>query len=176
MTKYNLINPYIDGSLETTIKVSSKASILEAAGQMYKEVLSPIFITSVGDNFNFSMQGGSKIHHFTVSETVTNGDAKFKISEFKGNVDNLKLKNKINEIRELVGGKRKHRRRDKDDDDSSSSSSSSDSLPYYSIYRYYYSPYIYTPYNYTSIYYTSPTISPLYVLPTTNVVYYAYAQ
>jgi hypothetical protein len=159
MTKYNLINPYIDGSLETTINVSSKSSVLEAAGQMYKDVLAPIFITAAGDNFNFSMEGGGKIHHFTVSETVSNDNAKFKISEFKGNVDNKKLTKKINEINELSGGKRKHRHKD---DDSSSSSSSSDSPPYYSINRYYYSPYIYTPYVSTySTYYTVPIISPV---------------
>ena len=161
MTKYNLINPYIDGSLETTINVCSKSSVLEAAGQMYKDVLAPIFITAAGDNFNFSIESGGKIHHFTVSETVSNDNAKFKISEFKGNVDNSKLRKKINEINELSGGKRKHRHKD----DDSSSSSSSDSSPYYSINRYYYSPYIYTPY--TNTYYTVPLISPVYITPNT---------
>ena len=161
MTKYNLINPYIDGTLETKINVSSKSSILDAAGQMYKDVLAPIFITAAGDNFNFSMESGGKMHHFTVSETVSNDNAKFKISEFKGNIDDHKLRKKINEIHELTGGKRKHRHKD---DDSSSSSSSSDSAPYYSINRYYYSPYIYTPYlNTYTTYYTTPMITPVYL-------------
>ena len=170
MTKYNLINPYIQGTLETAINVSSKLPILEAAGQMYKDILSPMFITSAGENFNFSMQGGGKIHHFTVSETVNKDNAKFKISEFKGNVDDIKLQKKINEISEQNGGKRKHKHKHKDDDDSSSSSSSSDSPPYYSISRYYYSPYIYNPYvnSYTSTYYTIPLISPLYINNGTN--------
>lgn len=160
MTKYNLINPYIDGTLETTIKVSSKSNILEAAGQMYKDVLAPIFITTAGDNFNFSMEGGGKIHHFTVSETVSNDNAKFKISEFKGSIDDNKLRKKINEIHEQTGGKRKHRHKN---DDSSSSSSSSDSPSYYSINRYYYSPYIYTPYTTIYPYYTIPIITPVYI-------------
>ena len=159
MTKYNLINPYIDGTLETTVKVSSKSTILEAAGQMYKDVLAPIFITTAGDNFNFSMEGGGKIYHFTVSETVSNDNAKFKISEFKGDIDDHKLKKKINEIHEQTGGKRKHRHKN----DDSSSSSSSDSSPYYSINRYYYSPYIYTPYTTTYPYYTTPIITPVYL-------------
>jgi hypothetical protein len=170
MTKYNLINPYIDGTLETTINVSSKLSKIEAAGQMFKDVLAPIFITSVGDNFNFSMEGGGKIHHFTVSETVANDNAKFKISEFKGSVDDNKLRKKINEISDLEGGKRKHRHKD---DDSSSSSSSSDSPSYYSINRYYYSPYIYTPYVNT-YYYTTPIITPVYITPSTVMSFWIY--
>jgi hypothetical protein len=152
MTKYNLINPYIDGTLETTVNVSSKTSVLDAAGQMYKDVLAPIFITTAGDNFNFSMEGGGKIYHFTVSETVSNDNAKFKISEFKGDIDDHK-------IHEQTGGKRKHRHKN----DDSSSSSSSDSSPYYSINRYYYSPYIYTPYTTIYPYYTTPIITPVYL-------------
>lgn len=159
MTKYNLVNPYIDGNLNTSVKANSE---LKAAGKIYEQVLSPIFITSAPE-FNFTIEGGGEFFHFTVKETVKGDNAKFKIEKFDGKVDNSKLKTKLNEIIEQSGGK--HKRRNDDD----SSSSSSDSPPYYSISRYCYSPYMYVPTinTNTSVYYTVPIISPTYVTPTT---------
>jgi hypothetical protein len=161
MTKYNLVNPYMDGNLNTSIKASSE---LKAAGKIYEQVLSPIFITSAPE-FNFTIEGGGKLYHFTVKESVKGDDAKFKIEKFNGTVDDAKFKTKLSEIQEQSGGKHKHKRKD----DDSSSSSSSDSPSYYSINRYCYSPYIYTPYinSGSSIYYTIPIISPTYITPTT---------
>jgi hypothetical protein len=167
MTKYNLVNPYIDGNLNTSIKASSE---LKAAGKIYEQVLAPMFITSAPE-FNFTIEGGGELYHYTVKETVKGEDAKFKIEKFNGKVDDAKFKTKLSEIKEQSGGKHKRK-----DDDDSSSSSSSDSPPYYSISRYCYSPYVYTPYisTGTSISYTVPVLSPIYVTPTTYYWYWGY--
>jgi hypothetical protein len=168
MTKYNLVNPHIDGNLNTNVKANS---VLKAAAKIYEEVLSPLFITSA-PKLNFSIEGGGKIYHFTVTETVKGDNAKFKIEKFDGKVDDAKFKVKLNEIYEQSGGKKKHKRDKSLDDDSSSSS---DSSPYYSINRYYYSPYIYTPYINSSInYYSVPIFSPVYVTPTTYFYLWGY--
>jgi hypothetical protein len=157
MTKFNLVNPLIDGNIHTSVKANSG---LKAAGKIYEKVLAPMFITSAPE-FKFSIEGGGKIYHYVVNETVKGDNASFKIEKFDGKIDNEKFKTKLNEIQTQTGGKSKHRHKSKDDDDSSSSSS--DSPPYYSISRYYYSPYIYTPYTYSTI----PIINPTLVTPTT---------
>jgi hypothetical protein len=154
MTKYNLVNPLIEGDIDTSVKAKSA---FKAAGKMYEQVFGRIFITSAPE-YNFSIEGGGEIHHYTVKETIDKEKAKFKIVKFNGDVDNNKLKEKLKEIKTQSGGKSKHRHKSKDDDSSSSSSSSSDSPSYYSISRYCYSPYIYTPYvNYTTIPILNPT-------------------
>lgn len=164
MTKYNLVNPYIDGNFNTTIKAET---VMKAAGKMYEEVLSPLFITSTSQ-FNFSIEGGGKMYHFSVNEKLKGDNAKFKIEKFNGKVDDSKFITKLNEIKEQSGGK--HKNKHKDDD---SSSSSSDSPSHYSISSYYYSPYIYTPYVNTSFYYY-PFISPTYLTPTSCWSIYGY--
>jgi hypothetical protein len=171
MTKYNLVNPYIDGNINTSVKANNE---LKGAGKMYEKVLAPIFITSAPE-FNFSIEGEGKIYHYTVKESVKGDNAKFKIEKFDGKVDNDKFKTKLHEIKIQSGGKSKHKHKSKDDD-SSSSSSSSDSPSHYSISRYCYSPYIYTPYTTTgtSYTYTVPILSPTYMLPTTHYYYWNY--
>jgi hypothetical protein len=166
MTKYNLVNPHIEGNVVTSVKAKSD---LKGAGKMYEKVIAPLFVTSAPE-YNFSIEGGGKIYHYTVKETVKGDSAKFKIEKFGGDVDNKKFIEKLNEIKTQSGGKSKHRHKSKDDD-SSSSSSSSDSPSYYSISRYYYSPYIYTPYvNYTTI----PILNPTLVTPTTYYSIYGF--
>ena len=168
MTKYNLVNPYIEGGLKTTASAKNE---MKAAAKIYNEILSPIFITSA-PKFNFSIEGGGKYYHFTVKENVKGENVKFKIEKFNGKVDNGNFAKKIGELQEQEGGKRKHK------DDDSSSSSSSDSPPYYSISRYCYSPYIYTPIVTTStpvtISYTAPFISPHYLTPSSYFYYWYY--
>ncbi len=171
MTKYKLINPYIDSKMKTSVNASSE---LQGAGKIYEKILAPIFITSAPE-FNFTIEGEGKLFHYTVRETVKGDSAKFKIEEFDGKVDNKKFLEKFNEIKTQSGGKSKHRHRSKYDDDSSSSSSS-DSPSYYSINRYCYSPYIYTPYINTGISYsyTLQNISPAYLLPNSFISIYGY--
>lgn len=166
MTKYNLVNPYIDGKMNTSVKAGSE---LKGAGKIYEKVLAPIFITSAPE-FNFTIEGGGQLFHYTVKENVKGNNAKFKIEKFNGKVDNEKFKAKFNEIKTQSGGKSKHKHKDDDD----SSSSSSDSPSYYSINRYCYSPYVYTPYINSSFYYTFPIISPAFVTPTTYYLTYSF--
>jgi hypothetical protein len=168
MTKYNLVNPYIDGKMNTSVKASND---LKGAGKIYEKVLAPIFITSAPE-FNFTIEGDGLLFHYTVKESVKGDNAKFKIEKFNGKVDDAKFKAKFNEIKTQSGGKSKHK--SKYDDDDSSSSSSSDSPSYYSINRYCYSPYVYTPYINSTFYYTFPIISPAVVTPTTYYLTYSF--
>lgn len=162
MTKYNLVNPFIEGNINTTVKASDE---LKGAGKIYQEILAPMFITSVSE-FKFSIEGGGKLYHYNVKESLNGDNAKFKIEEISGKVEVKKLKEKLKELNKendnQDGGKSKHKH--KKDDDSSSSSSSSDES-YYKFNRFYYSPYIYTPYINTGYSYTLPYISPTYFYP-----------
>lgn len=121
MTKYNLVNPLIEGNMNTSVKASTE---LKGAGRMYEKVIAPLLITSA-PKFNFTMEGGGKMYHFTVKESVKGDSAKFKIEKFDGEVDENKFKSKLNEVKTQSGGKSKHRHKSKDDDSSSSSSSDS---------------------------------------------------
>ena len=170
MTKYNLVNPLIDGNINTCVKAKSD---LKGAGKMYETVLAPLFLTSA-PKFNFTIEGGGKLYHYTVKETVKGDSAKFKIEKFDGNVDEGKFLEKLNEVKKQnqSGGKSKHRHKSKDDD-SSSSSSSSDSPSYYSISRYCYSPYIYTPYvNYGTTYTYMPIFTPTFATTGSYMFFY----
>ena len=174
MTKYNLVNPLIEGNINTTVKASDE---LKGAGKIYEEILAPMFITSVSE-FKFSIEGGGKLYHYNVKETVKGDSAKFKIEEISGKVETNKLKNKLKELNkgkdgndnDQDGGKSKHKH--KKDDDSSDSSSSSEEL--YRFNRFYYSPYIYTPYINTGYSYTLPYISPTYFYPYSSLNIYGY--
>ena len=171
MTKYNLVNPFIEGNINTTVKASDE---LKGAGKIYQEILAPMFITSVSE-FKFSIEGGGKLYHYNVKESLNGDNAKFKIEEISGKVEVKKLKEKLKELNKendnQDGGKSKHKH--KKDDDSSSSSSSSDES-YYKFNRFYYSPYIYTPYINTGYSYTLPYISPTYFYPYSSLNIYGY--
>jgi len=162
MTKYNLVNPYIEGNMKTSVKASNQ---LKAAGKIYQDVLAPMFLTSM-PNFKFSIEGNGEIFNYNVTENLKGGHVKFKIEEFNGDVDSRKLLSKVKELKNESkkdyqdGGKSKHKHK-KDDDSSDSSSSSSDESPY-RFSRYCYSPYIYNPYINTGYSYTLPLFNPIY--------------
>lgn len=162
MTKYNLVNPYIEGNMKTSVKANNE---LKAAGKIYQEVLAPMFLTSMPE-FNFSIEGDKKVYNYKVTENLKGGNVKFKIEEINGDVDTKKLINKIRDFKnekKQDGGKSKHKHKHKKDDDdesSDSSSSSSDESPY-RFSRYCYSPYIYNPYINTGYYYT-PLLNPIF--------------
>jgi hypothetical protein len=158
MTKYKLVNPHIEGNINTSIKAKSE---LKAAGKIYDTVLSPLFLTSI-PKLNFTIKGGNNYYHYTVTENVAGNKIKYKIQKFEGEINNDKLENLK---QQLSGGKHKRK------DDSSSSSSSSDSPPYYSISKYCYSPYVYN-YNSLNYSYYMPIFTPTYVTPLTYVMYY----
>ena len=169
MTKYNLVNPLIEGNINTTVKASDE---LKGAGKIYEEILAPMFITSISE-FKFSIEGGGKLYHYNVKETLKGENAKFKIEEISGKVEEKTLRQKLKEHKsDQSGGKSKHKHKKDDDDSSSSSSSSSEEL--YRFNRFYYSPYIYTPYINTGYSYTLPYISPTYFYPYSSLNIYGY--
>jgi hypothetical protein len=136
MKSYILVNPHIEGSVETKFKTKNAD---EAASLAY-ETISKYFSNNL-PKFAFTLQkaGSDKFYHFNVSEKINKND-KVKY-EIKSNnsitaVDGLKKFIETNE-ENLNGGKDKSKKY-RFDEDSSESSSSSDSSD--DDYYYYYKP------------------------------------
>ena len=134
MTKYNLVNPCIGGSLNTQYGGKSH---LEAAKNAWED-FSQYLVNSV-PKFAFTLERSSdgKLYHFTVNEKIGGGkNASYSITELDVNLTPKQLSslksdynNMQNKLDGQLGGK-KHRYHDGDkkneEDDSSSSSSDSD--------------------------------------------------
>lgn len=118
---YQLVNPYIEGQLETTFDGSTP---LKAATKCWSK-LSSMFTNCV-PYFAFTLQEGGKLHHFVVNEKVDkNNKVSFKLKEYN-NVDEGKVNKFLSKVKQLQeGGKR---RKKHSDDDSSSSDSDSHEL------------------------------------------------
>lgn len=121
---YQLVNPYISGQFTTSFDGGSP---LKAATKCW-ESLSAKFTNCI-PNFAFTLQdGGNKLHHFLVKESVSSdGEVSFKISPYTKTDDGKvsKFMSKVSKLQE--GGKRK-KKSAADDDDSSSSDSDSEEL------------------------------------------------
>lgn len=180
MKSYILVNPHIEGSIETKFKTKSSA---EAANLAY-ETVSKYFSNNL-PKFTFTLQkaGSDKFYHFDVSEKINKNDKiKFEIKENTAvsNIDGLKKFIQTNE-QELDGGKhsKKYRLDDSESSDSSSSDSNSDD-----DYYYYYKPinrsmpityWSYYPYVYPNIYSRKlyvptfvPTVTPYLYISLSN--------
>ena len=142
---YRLINPYIEGSIDTKARASNP---FNAAKKIYKKMSD--HITNQVDNFYITLENldSGVLSHFKINEKMRNdnGDVDFKITELKGKfpeeLDN-KLRNSIDRARRKGGRPSKHKYYD---DDSTSDSSSSDSYMEYfprpiNRFLYYYLPY-----------------------------------
>lgn len=135
MKSYILVNPHIQGSLETKFKTKSPH---EAANLAY-ESISKYFSNNV-PKFTFTLQkaGSDKFYHFDVSEKINKNDKiKFEIKEniSVSNADGLKKFIQTNE-EALSGGKHSKSKKYKlDDSDSSSSSDSNSDDDYYYYYK-----------------------------------------
>ena len=134
MKSYLLVNPHIEGSLETKFKTKSAQ---EAANLAY-ESMSKYFSNNL-PKFTFTLQkaGSDKFYHFDVSEKINKNDKiKFELQENSSisNVDGLKKFISINE-ENLAGGKHSSKKYKLDDSDSSSSSSSDSDDDYYYYYK-----------------------------------------
>ena len=171
MKTYLLINPHIEGSLDTSFKTKS----VDDAANMTYNTLSKYFSNNI-PQFCFSLQkkdNSEKIYHFQVTEKITDGDKiKYEIRQLVDNeFNNNNLTNFLASIEEqeggrhrlseeptLHGGKHHHSKKSKNkykvyDDEDSSSSSSSDDDDYYYYYKpvnrtvpinyWSYSPYVY---------------------------------
>ena len=124
MANYKLINPCIEGSLETNFSGKTPS---EAASKTWTAVSK--YITNNVPQFAFTLENknNGKFHHFSVTEKLLGGgSAEFNIDELHNVKPNTEkeLKNRVERFSksDLRGGK-KHKKDDDDDDDSSTSSS-----------------------------------------------------
>ena len=158
---YMLVNPYIEGKLETKVKAQNSQ---EAANMLYKS-LSEHFNNSV-PSFHFTIQkGGSgkgSLYHFEVKESRSNNEVNFSIKSMniKG-VSELeeKFKTRLSQVKDKLaqeGGKKnkkskkskKHDISDSSDSDLDSSSEDYKRAKSYvpvnqPIYYWWYDPYVY---------------------------------
>lgn len=127
MTKFQLINPYIEGNLE---KLYNGKNPLDAAEKLWSNLST--HITNNLPKFAFTMERTSdgKLFHFLVKENVKGGLVDFSIENIdvklkKKDITQLKKKVEELQVRQSGGGKRKKskKRSRKSDDDSSSESS-----------------------------------------------------
>jgi hypothetical protein len=128
---YRLINPYIEGDVDTMVRAKDSYS---AGKKIYKNI-SKHFTNSV-DNFNMTVQDvdSKGLTHYNVSEKMgKDGLVDYNLTRLSSNFPSAtesKLIKQVNKLEGQSGGKRRHHRRY---DDSSSSSSSSDDGNYLSF-------------------------------------------
>lgn len=170
VNKYNLVNPFIKGKMETTLKAKNSH---EAATMFYTNI-SEHFNNEISE-FYFTIQkggnGDGKFYHFKVNEKKQKNEVVFDIKEFQVKNENYmetKFKGKLEEYKKKIenddqeGGasksknkkktSKKHKKHKKSDSSSDSDySSDSDDIyirtrkTYYTepIYYWWYDPYIY---------------------------------
>jgi hypothetical protein len=136
MTKFTLVNPRIEGSVQTEFDASSP---LQAADEAYSSISK--YFTNRLQEFRFTLQSGGKYHHYIASE-MKNKDASkvsYTIAEFKGKVNTSQFEKSQEHYQQQMGGRRRF-----DDDDSDDSDSSPPFRRYnYPIYNWWYDPFIY---------------------------------
>lgn len=143
---YRLINPYIEGSLDTVVRASNSFS---GGKKIYKNI-SSLFKNQV-DNFYMTIQNveTKDLAHFFVEEKMDkDGSIGYDITKFDDRMNpeiEKKLINSVEKLSKQTGGKHhSHHQLD----DSSDSSSSSDETEYFkfraqpiSRFTYFYLPY-----------------------------------
>lgn len=157
---YQLINPYIEGSIQTL--VDSKKPF-RAAKKIYQNVSH--YFTNHVDDFYMVLQNvdTQKLSHFKIRESRDeNGDVDYKIqmldSDLPNDIDKKLLKS-VKKITENQTGSGKHKRfnlndsSDSDSSDSDSSDSLDDILPNQAITKFVY---FYLPYYKLNAYALSP--------------------
>jgi hypothetical protein len=125
MGKFQLVNPYIEGELETSFNGKTP---LDAAEKTWNKLSG--YFTGNLPKFAFTLKKDSKLHHFLVKENVLDGSVDYAIekldvkvpkkivNKFTSTIDDFENKQK--------GGKRKRKskKRSKKDDSSDSDSDS----------------------------------------------------
>lgn len=155
---YVLVNPHIEGKLETKVKAQNSQ---EAANMLYKN-LSENFSNSI-PHFHFTIQKGSSgegsLYHFEVNETRKNNEVNFSVKSMniKGvNEAEGKFKARLEQAKNKLaqeGGKKHKSKKSKKHDSSDSDLDSSSSDDYkraksyvplnQPIYYWWYDPYVY---------------------------------
>lgn len=128
METYKLVNPVIQGTMQTSFE--GKHSI-DAAGRAYDAIAE--HMTNNMPHFSFTLEKGGKYYHFNATEKAnTSGKVKTEVKQITvKNEDGLS--EFINNSRNVRGGGKHRKYRYEDDSDSDSDSSDDDS----SDYRYY---------------------------------------
>ena len=140
---YRLINPYIEGSMDTVVRASNSFS---AGKKMYNNISN--YFTNQVDDFYMTIQNleSNGLTHFKIGEQRGSGETvMFKMDKLAANFDKTvedKLISQVDQLRKQSGGKKSF------DDDSSTDSSSSDQDLYLRIksqpinrFTYFYLPY-----------------------------------
>jgi hypothetical protein len=146
---YLLINPYIEGSLDTVVRAKNSFS----AGKKLYNTISNYFTNQV-DNFYMTVQNleTKDLSHFKIGEKRDeNNTVNFNLAKLddRFNPDlEKKLITSIEKLSKQSGGKHHHRNRKEDDESSSSSSSSSEERDFFKFapqpitrFTYFYLPY-----------------------------------
>lgn len=128
MSSYQIVNPYIEGELDTTVTGSSPE---DAAVEAWETLSSYISNNVPSFAFTLEKKNNKSLHHFLVQENIKDGTVGYKINIIK-TVDKKKVlndfKKKIKDLRKksqaLSGGeldetdnKKKKRYKSNDDDD-----------------------------------------------------------
>lgn len=161
MPQYRLINPSIEGSLQTTYNEKKPTDAAEKVWLTLSK-----YITNSIPKFAFTLEDDKgKLHHYSVKEKmIGGGDVKFDIAQIHEipSKHDTELKSRVNKFAKQRGGKKHH------DDDSSSSSSSDDGFNALKLFKnkntvfpityWWYDPLVY---NYNT-FYTPTFVAPLY--------------
>lgn len=129
---YRLLNPYIEGSINTVINADNSFS---AGKKIYKTISN--FFTNHVDDFYMTLQNleTKNLTHFKIGEKKgENGFVDYYIIKLDGNFSKELEKKLINNVEKLMqqnGGSHEKKNDDDDDNDSPSESSSSSEKKYY---------------------------------------------
>lgn len=143
---YRLINPYIEGSLDTTVRAGSSFR----AGKKLYNLISNFFTNHVNDFYMTVQNTNTKdLSHFRINETREDGGAvNFNLVKLEEKFDPSVEKKLINNVAKLgnqSGGRHHKRRYENSPSESSSSSDDSEFFKYpvqpISRFVYFYLPY-----------------------------------
>jgi hypothetical protein len=182
--KFELVNPYIVGSFNTTYEADTA---IKAAEKFWKALTEENkHVTNNVPQFLFTLKGGDKLSHFIVHEKASvskDKNIEFSINEVAPKISSKRLetfnknlekfKKECKDINSQSGGRHHHHKDDKGkDDDSSSSSSDYNYVRDYVMFRNVESPILYWWY-YPTLY---TTVYDSVFVPTFNYSYVPYVQ
>lgn len=143
-TTYRLINPNIEGSIDTLVKAKNS---FRAGKKMYENISS--YFTNHLDRFNMTLQNidTKDLTHFEVEEDLDdNGTVDYKLTRMEGDFDQQVIDKLMDTIDNQSGGAKSRKKRKHSESDSDSTSSDSEDYYRYPIqpitrYVYYSLPY-----------------------------------
>jgi hypothetical protein len=161
MKKYNLVNPYIKGTFETSFNGKTE---LAAANNAWESLGKHIKQNVPKFSFTLERSSDKKLFTFTVKETINDGLIDFKLGKSRPTKDRKiqnAFKKKISEIRKLE--KKQKGGRKKDDSSSSSSDEKKKEKDYYKAIGKMYGSYPISWFWYDPLYYSDSKFLPTIV-------------